>query len=476
MGGVKYHFSLSLLLTPALFSLPLAADTSAPVAPSVAEAAAPLAVRLRAVLDEIERNNTPNFYEAANLVLQETGDPTAFQPLMEEAAKAGSAAAAAALGTVELNRLRSEGVSLASDPRAVALRARMLAAGQKGYFPALAQAAFYMAQGIGGPKDEAAAARCLMPACKKGDMQARAGYLVFSGRLEKGGIKDPAVAAELARNNYYLEEIIAQSLGDTPEGVYWLRRAMEHGSSRAPFVLLRSEAAAHTEQELTKCLLSAAERHNPDAMAFLGGVKLFADRLPAGTGLLVQKDVEGGMQLLRLAASMASPEAATSLAVALLSGQVGECSAQQICALFRMAAELGDAQGMAGYGYCLLTGRGCEPNPALGQELVLSSIEKGASFGNRVLASACFNGYGMKPDLRRAISALGEDASMGVAQSYAVMAGLVALGNEGSPPDPFRARIYLDMALEEEGAAAQAVYDEILRNKGWREFPRLWEE
>ncbi len=437
------------------------------------EPAAALATRLRAVLDEIEKAHGQDVYGAAELVLRETGDPTAFYSLMEEASKAGSAVATAWLLPLEITRLGVAGATLANDPRAVELRARVVAAARKGYRPAYVLASNLLGRGIGGEEDRAAASRYLVEGSKAGCPQARAGYLLFSGRLAKGGAREPAVAAELDRNNFYLEEMLAQAAGDTPEGVSWLRRAMAHGSALAPYMLTQSQAAALPEADALEYLKLAVERHHVDAMDFLGNLSLRARELNATAGTALKEDAEGGLNLLRHAAALGQAEAAQSLATAMAQGMVGPVSAPQVCALYRMAAEQGDPQGLAGYGYCLMAGRGCTADPARGEELLRRGIEKGAQWGNQALASACFNGLGVKPDLRRAVNALGEDAAMGSLHAYAIMAAITALGNEGTAPDAFRARIYLEMAKDED-PEAQAVYDAIIAAKDWRFLPELW--
>ncbi len=457
---------------------PLALADVPPAAPAQVETA-PLATRLHALLDEMEKAQRDDVYDAAKLVLAETGDPTAFYALMEEASKAGSAVATVWLAPIEMERvavrheLTSSWEPQVRDPRAVEMRARVLAAAGKGYRPAYALAANIVGRPFGGDPDEAEAKRLLMEGSKAGCPQARVGYLLLSGRLQKGGTKDPAVAAELKRSNAYLEETLARISGDTAEGVAWLRRATEHGSALAPYVLTQSSAAALPEQEAMEMLKLSAERHYPDALAFLGNIRLHARALSAATGLGIEEDLAGGLVLLKLAAALGHAEAARSLASAMVLEEGGKHAPEIICALYRMAAEHGDPQGMAGYGYCLLAGRGCTQDAARGEELLRRAQGKNAQWVNQALASAYYNGFGVKPDLRRAVNALGEDAAMGSQHAYAIMAALTALGNEGTAPDAFRARIYLDMAKDED-PEAQAVYDAIIAAKGWRFLPGLW--
>ncbi len=464
---------LALLAAPAL-SLTVVAEQAAPAAPAQ-EQAAPLADRLRALLDSMEQSGKDDCYEAARLVVEETGTPIEFHRLMEQASLAGSAAATTWLAPVEISRLGATGQNLETAPRAIELRARVMAAADKGYAPAQLLVSRLAGMGVGAAADENLAMRYLMQACKQGNAQARAGYLIVSGRLQKGGIKAPEVAAELGRNNYHLEEIIAHGMGNTAEGISWLQKAREHGSASAPYLLSQAHSSRQDNDEALRCLEEAAQRHHLDAMAFLGHLKLNAEALSEESGVALQKDLAGGMQLLKMAAALGQPEAAQELATTcaqMVDGD-GALPVQQICELYRMAAEFGEPHGMAGYGYCLLTGLGCTQDATRGEELLLKGIEKGAQWGHQALASACFNGHGVKPDMRRAISSLGEDAAVGSVHAYAIMAAIVALGNEGTAPDPLRARIYLGMA-EAEDPEARLIYDSIIANKGWRFLPMLW--
>ncbi len=468
---MKRFALIACLLAPAVQPLVLA---ETPAAPSQ-EAPAPLAARLRAVLDGLERTHSQDVYDAAALVLAETGEPAAFLPLMEVASKAGSAVATVWLVPRELNRLSVAGASLQDSPRAAELRARVQAAAEKGYRPAFILAANLAAAGVGGKEDEAAATRYLVEGSKKGCPQARAGYLVLSGRLQKEGTKGAAAAAELERRNFYLEELLAQAAGDTAEGVAWLRRAAEHGSAVAPYMLTQSREASLAEQEAMPLLELAASRHHPEAMGFLGNIRLHADELRAGAGLSLKEDTAGGLHLLQMAAALGDADSAQSLAAVMLLGKAGAASAAQVCALYRMAAEQGDPQGLAGYGYCLMAGRGCTADAVRGEEMLRLAQERGAQWGYQALASAYFNGLGVKPDMRRAVNLLGEDAAMGAPHAYAIMAAITALGNDSAAPDPTRARIYLDMAVAEGVAGAQEIYDAILSDGKWRFLPQLWE-
>ncbi len=427
-----------------------------------------------AAMAEIEQADSEDFYAAAEVVVKQSGDPTNMPILMERAAASGSAAAASWLVLRKLQALHASQADLASDPRAVELRRQLFAAAGKEYLPAMVQASRVAGMGIGAEPDEKLALKYLVDASKLKSGQARAAYLLLSGRLAAGDFSLPEIESELKRGNYHLEELIAQMYGDSPEGVAWLRRASSHGSPTAAFLLTQSVAAGMAEDEALASLRLAADRHLPDALAFLGSIELRSDELEAQTGLNVQGDAATGLQRLMLAAALGSPVAAHSLATAYAQQQAGPVSPELIYRLYKQAADQGDALGMAGCGYCMLTGRGCTQDAAQGEALLKAAADKGAQWANQALASAYFNGFGVKADMLAATNALTEDALMGSRHAYSIMAALVALGNRAAKPDPQRARVYLDMAINAGEPEAQEVYDSIIRAGGWKFMPGLW--
>ncbi len=464
------------LLVPSALAISPSTAASALAAPT-AEAEAALEARLLAELQKIEAAQSEDFYPAAKLVVGATGDPTGFRPLMEKLSAKGSAAATCWLAPVLLSELMVEQADIATDSRAVELRRRILeAADRQGtkYHTALTLAAQVTGMGLGAAtEDRELAMRYLTEASKLGSQAARTGYLLVSGRLQKGGLKDAAVASELKKNNVALFEYLAQSMGDTPQGVEWLKKASEHGSALAPY-LLSQWRSSNTDIEKGKAYLElAVERHYPEAMAFLASLKLNARALAAHGKVPFEEDIAGGRALMELSAALGYPEAAQRLATSMAQGIFGTPDAALVCRLFRMAAAQGDPNGMAGYGYCLLTGRGCEQDATKGLELLLKGTEKGAQWGHQALASAYFNGFGVTADLPAAVGELWEDASMGSVYADAIIAALYALGNATSDPDPVRARTCLDMAVRSH-PEAQQIYDEIVAAKGWVFFSNLW--
>ncbi len=85
MSGVNHLPLLGLLLVPALASLSPAAESPAPSVQAEPAEQAALPVRLRSLLDGMERAQSEDFVPAALMVLAESGDPSSFLPLMEEA-------------------------------------------------------------------------------------------------------------------------------------------------------------------------------------------------------------------------------------------------------------------------------------------------------------------------------------------------------------------------------------------------------
>ncbi len=469
MGAMKCSFALLSFLALAPL-VPLAAAE----APHAVLSDTDLCRDFRKALDTIEKADSDDFFEAARIVVEKTGDPTLMLPLMEDAAAKGSAAAASWLALSRLQGLYSEGADMSRDARAKELRKLIFDAAARDYHPAMVQASRLAGMGIGGEADEKLALRYLMNASRQNSSQARAAYLLMSGRLAKGDWSAPEIASELKKENFYLEELIAQCYQDTPEGVAWMRRASNHGSATAPFLLTQSHSAGLGQEEAMSFLELAAERHQPEAMAMLGMLELHAEQAQASTGVQVKKDAEQGLRRLLISCALGSPTAAHTLALAYAMQQAGPVPVDFICRLFKQAAEHGEAEGMAGYGYCLLCGRGCPQDAARGEQMLLRASEKGVLWAKQALASAYFNGFGVKPDMQAALDALTEDAAVGSLHAYTIMAAIVALGNEGCPPNARRAAVYLDMARRKGEPEAEALYDSIIKAGGWKFMPGLW--
>lgn len=448
----------SLLL--ALAVAPLCPAQSAP-APVVVDNAQ-LTQQLQAVLRDMVKAGSEDFYEAAALVLRTTGDESAFLPLMEKAAAAGSSAAQY---WVAMRKLPFTGADAAS----MAEVTRLVDRGVNGkYSPALVLASQLKAQ-----TDAQTSRSLLMQACGMGNAKARALYLLQSGRLSAGNFTLPEIASELKKKNHYLEEIIASLQTNEQESLKWMRAAMEHGSATAPYILSQVVLPHETELESLKRLKFAAERHNVMAMFLYGIALMSADQIDCG----IQANPEEGIRLIQIAAMLGSPEAASQLAMYYALGKIEGVTVERIYKLFEYSHLCGLAEGTAGVGLCKVLGAGCKADVDTGVQMMLAARDKGALWVNQALASVYYHGYhGMKPDMERTMNYLAADAAQDSVYAYAIAAGLSALGNTNTPPNPSMAEFYLKEALNRMPAYAdqiQRAYDAIIATKSWHFAPWL---
>lgn len=442
----------------AVASASVCAVHAAPSTPTVA--AAQLQQKFVEVLRNMVKTGSDDFYDAAVLVLNATGDESVFLPMMEKAAAAGSSAAQYWLAVQKLPF--TESGSKEYDEAML-----MLNKAVKGkYSPALILSAQVKAQ-LG---DTNGALADLMEACRLGNPKARAIYLMQTGRLEPGNLELPEIASELKKKNYYLEELIA-GMQTTEQAAYeWINRAKEHGSPTAPCLL--SQIPERTPEEALPDLKLAAERHNIMALYMYGVVRYQGSALSAE----FEENPAEAKQLLQLAAMLGSPEASAILAEFYAIGHFAGATPERTYKLFAYAARYGLPNGIAGVGLCKVLGAGCKADVDLGLKLLNSARDKGGQWANKALASLYFNGCaGIKPDLRKALDFLSEDAVHGGVLSYSLAAGIAAVGTSENPADSSMAEYYLDVAtsMPEFAEEARRMYNIIVAKKEWYFMPVL---
>lgn len=377
------------------------------------------------ILDDMAKTQDEDFCAAASYVLEQTGDELAFHRRMKELAGQGHPVA-----MFWLARSLQSGESPYQDEQTAAFfRDLILKAADKEYLPAMVQAAQTLYYGDGTEEDRAEGMNMLVRACKMGSAKARACYLVMTGLLvdKDSDLDTPEIAAELKYRNFYVEEIVAEAHWGDME---WLRIAGEHGSAWAAYELaLRGHLR---DQESLACLRMAAERHLQEAMTTLGCI-LCLGPLPAGAELHAQtalpekalpnptaqtdaaqkqggenkqeahpvisptaETVSEGLQLLRKATSMGDGRAAAFLALAYAGGMAGEVAPERIAALFRFAHEQELPYGTAGWGYCLVAGKGCEQNVQQGLDLLRRMASQGVVWADLALSHLYKEGIGVE--------------------------------------------------------------------------------
>ncbi len=458
MSTMKRLFILSVAFACSLGSVSLAtAQSAAPASAQSTEA------RLATVLQTMVRNNSDDFYDAAALVYDASGNMLSFVTMMTAAAEQGNPAA-------QLWLARYLRMTAATEPAGMS-RARTLLeqAAKKKYVPAMVEYAGLVYEQASSEQEARPGRQVLMDACRAGSAKARALYLMVSGRMQNASLTAPEVASELRRKNFYLEEMIASAQQEPSSFVMWMERASEHGSSFAPYALCRYVSA----DKVDACLKLAAERHLPAALGHMGTgiVRTEAARMEQYDA---QKAAEG-LRMLHIAAMLCEPAAVSSLASFLAEGYGATMNKELVHGLFLLAHRCGDPNGTAGLGYCLVLGAGCSQDVPKGLEYLATARSNGSQWVNQALASIYYNGDGVPADLNKAINALTEDYANGSRHAYVVMAAITAMGNSSTAGDERRARLFLNMAISDGNLQAEPFYDFIVQRGKWRFLEELAE-
>lgn len=426
-----------------------------------------------AALDAVQNAQSENLGPVITAVLDATGgDETAYWRLMKEAADAGHPVALTWLAQQNLMQLQAQGSDPATAPEGAAARAAMEQAVKSGYVPALVGMSHLCGSGVGAAPDEQLGMKYLMEACKADSARGRSAYLLLSGRLEKEGPDSPAVAAELKKKNYHVEEMLAAltSRSDEARSREWLTSAASHGSPSAAAALARYYLNQGKDALGYEFLKQAVERDQPESLAIMASLmQPGAELTPALQGV-VKQDAAASLRLFCKSALLGYSPALIPLAGE-YHKQPEKYGAARVFDLYRRAADAGDPRGGVAYAYCLIVGRGCTPEVERGVRILNQLVDAGVPFANMALADVYFNGTGVQPDMSKAISALAAAASAGVQQCYTLMAVITHLGNAAKASDPARARIYLRMATERGEKAPQQSFDEMVKAGGWKFIP-----
>lgn len=426
-----------------------------------------------AALDAVNAAQSENLGPVVTAVMDATGgDEQAFWKLMQEAADAGHPVALTWVAGQGLRQLAAQGVELQSSPEALQYRAAVERAATAGYAPALVEMAHLLGSGTGTDQDEKKGMDYLMEACKMNHARARAVYLLLSGRLQKAGADDAAVAAELKRNNYYVEEFLSSFASpDDEEGSRkWLEAAAAHGSSYAAGLLGRYYMMQGKDSQAYDYFQMAVERDHPDSLAMMASMLLPGAELSPGMQALIKADGEVAIRMFRRAALLGYTPALIPLAGE-YNKQPEKYTRERVFELYRRAADMGDARGGVAYAYCLVAGRGCPVDAERGVRILNQLVDAGVAYAHMALAELYFNGTGVPADMSRALMALTSAASAGVPGCYTLMAALAQLGNAAKASDPARARLYLRMAEERGEYAPQQNFDALVQSGGWKFIP-----
>lgn len=417
------------------------------------------------MLKEQAEKNIYDFCPAMEQVLKATNDPFAVEGWMDKAAKEGYAAAQQFMADKRLVNVRMDELQSADVKAAYALARK---AADAGYDPAKVNVYMCMKNGVGVAKDEKAAEKYILNACKGGGFIPRFKWLQLSGRLANFDDRERAeVKAELERKNDHVAYFIAQLAPTAADKVDWYRKAAELGNAEALYALsvMVSERDPKAGFELLK---EAIKHHSAEAMLDLATALTEGD-----PNALVMKqagishDDVTGRHLAKLAGMLGSAKACFWLGHVYHDGVYGlkkdDAAAYR---WFEKGALAGSLACGTSQGIMLLTGLGTEQQVKQGLAHLNAAANAGSPHAVVGLAYALYNGLGTDKNARKAAEILQEAAAMGNPEAYIYMAYITAKGGADLPADAKRAERYVRLASLDMKDEAKQMYEKLLA-EGW---------
>lgn len=412
-------------------------------------------------LEKMVKENSTDYYEAVSCVLAATeGDETALNAWMHAAAQAGNAAALRWEISQKLADVKPEELLSASSKEAYQ---QLVKLADKGYVPAMLDVGACLRMGIGTVKDEAAAQRKLMEACKGGDMKARYQWLMSTKRLSAWEDKNkPEVASEIERGNFYVINHLSSLSPDAATQVEWMKNAAGKGSGDAYLTLSSLASADHPRESMTLLRL-AVHLHHPEALFVLASV--LAD---SGTATAFQQqagitpDAKESLRLMKTAALLGSLRATMALGNAYYDGANG-VEQDYKKAYFHFNSPLVSGSPAAATARALLQLQGLGVQQETTKTLaMLGALSQNYAPAAIALAWAHYKGCGTKADAKAAAELLKEAAANGAPMAYIFLAYIYAKGGEGIPEDVAQAKRYVRLASLDMGDKAQQLYDALI--------------
>ena len=420
-------------------------------------------------LEKMVKENSTDYYNAVTCVLEATnGDETAVNPWMHAAAQAGNAAAirweiSQQLADIEPSQLLSSANKEAYQ--------KLVKIADKGYIPALLDVSACLRMGIGTLKDEAAAQRKLMEACKDGDTKARFQWLLGTNRLSAWEDKDkPEVDSEIKRGNQYVINHLSSLAPNAAQQVEWMKNAAGKGSGDA-YLTLSSLASANHPKESITLLKIAVHLHHPEALFVYASV--LADNgspTPFQQQAEITPDAKESLRLMKTAALLGSLRANLALGASYYDGINGvEQDYKKAYFYYNNPTIAGSPAAIASRGLLLLLGTGVQKDTTKG----LALLERAAKLyapAAVTLAWAHYKGIGVTANAKNAADMLQEVAAAGSPVAYVYLAYIYAKGGVDLPADVSQAKRFVRLASLDMGDQAQKLYDELIVRE-WTPHP-----
>ena len=424
----------------------------------------------KAALEKMVKEQSSNYGEALDILLSATDDDDSVIPVwMQAAAAQGNAAAERWLLNNRLSNIQPEELN---SPEIKEAYQGMLRLADKGYVPAILDVSEALRKGIGVTKDESAAQRKLMEACKGGSFLARVQWLVSTNRLNSSSDQDkPEVASEVKRGNHFVIYRLANLTADPVKRNELLMSAGRAGSAEAYFALSALISASKPKESLV--LLNEAVRlYNPDALFTLGSV-LMSDETstPFSKEAGITKDPKRGLHLLKLGAALGSFQAILVLGRSYYDGtDAVEQNYEKAYSYLNSPRVGGYAAIATGRAICLLLGKGVKQDAPAAIKLLERANKVGYANAALSLAYAYYKGLGVEPDARRAADLLSEAATSSPS-AYVYLAYITAKGGPGLSADPAQARRFIRLASMDMGDKASQLYETLVTSGDWEPHP-----
>ncbi|MGN0868274.1 MAG: tetratricopeptide repeat protein [Akkermansia sp.] len=426
--------------------------------------------KFKELLASQTEKNLYDFCPAAETAFSATGDEFAVLAWMEQAAREGQPAAQQFCADRLLINVRRDALQSPEVQRAYRL-AR--AAADAGYDPAKVNVYMCLRNGVGVAKDEKAAEKYMLEACRSGGIIPRFKWLQISGRLQKFEDRDkPAVKGEIERKNHHVIYFIAMMAPNHADKVEWLQKAARLGNADAIYML--SVIASGQDAKLSYELLKEAiSRHNDEAMFTLGTV--LAEGNPQSEVMRtvgLQHDDRAGRHLIKTASMLGNAAAHFWLGRVYHDGVYGlPQDDARAYRHFEAGAQQGDRACLCSQGVMLLRGIGTAKDERRALVCLNAAANRGHAQAVVALAYALFTGSGVPADAAKAAEILQEAATMGYPEAYVYLAYVTAKGGANLPADERMAKHWIDIAAVDMKGEAQRLYERLMSAPAWEPEP-----
>ncbi len=424
-----------------------------------------------AKLDEQVSRNLYDFCPAIQVLLEATNDEFALDAWMKAAADKGNAAAMHYIADTELAYVAADEVQGERVRKAYELICK---SADLGYDPAKCSKSDCLRNGFGTRKDEAAAKKVLMDACRSASFIPRLRWLLTSDRMEKFADRErPEVKAEVERGNHHVTYFMSRMAPDSATQLEWLRKAAEQGNPDAFHDLAVVSFKAKKVKEAYELLKMAASLHNREALYLLGSSLLStAHEDPLVKELGLQPDEAAAMRLIRTAAAMRSARAVYFMGRSYYEGMHGLPQDKALAYRhFSQALALRSPDSGAAMGLMLLRGEGVEQDAKKGLRMITLAANSGYPYAICLMAYAHYNGLGVEADAFKASEFLQEAAALGAPEAYVYLAFITSKGGAGQAPNPRLAESYMRMATVDLGDKARDLYAKLEADGKWEPLP-----